>query len=67
MNNLIDKYNIKSTRPPFDDGLDIGDSVCDYIFVNDKVKVNEFKVLNSNSSDHFPLLLDFEIEEVDII
>lgn len=61
MTNLIDKYNIKSTRPTFDDGLDKGDLVCDYIFVNDKVKVNDFKVLNNKSSDHLPLLLDFEI------
>ncbi len=58
MCNLIDEYNIKTTRPTFDgkDGL-----VCDYIFVNDKVKVNDFKVLNSDVSDHLPLLLDFEI------
>ena len=59
--NLIDKYNIKSTRPDFDDGLDKGNYVCDYIFVNDKVKVNDLKVINSNISDHTPLLLDFEI------
>lgn len=61
MHNLILEYNIKTTRPTFDDGLDKGDLVCDYIFVNDKVKVNDFKVLNNNSSDHLPLLLDFEI------
>lgn len=61
MNNLIDKYNILSTRPTFDDGLDKGNLVCDYIFVNDKVKVNDFKVLDSNVSDHLPLILDFEI------
>ncbi len=59
--NLIDKYNIKSTRPEFDDGLDKGNVVCDYVFVNDKVKVNDFCVLNSNASDHLPLVLDFEI------
>lgn len=59
--NLIEKYNIKSTRPTFDDGLDKGDLVCDYIFVNDKVKVNDFRVLNIGASDHFPLILDFEI------
>lgn len=61
MNNLIDKYNIKTTRPTFDDGLDKGDLVCDYIFVNNKVKVNDFKVLDSTISDHLPLLIDFEI------
>lgn len=61
MNNLVEKYNIQSTRPTFDDGLDKGDLVCDYIFVNDKVKVNDFRVLNINVSDHLPLILDFEI------
>lgn len=61
MINLISKYNIKTTRPTFDDGLDKGDLVCDYIFINDKVKVIDFKVLNSTASDHMPLILDFEI------
>lgn len=61
MTNLIEKYNIHSTRPTFDDGLDKGNIVCDYIFVNDKVKINSFKVIESNVSDHFPLVLDFDI------
>lgn len=61
LHNLIEKFQIKTTRPDFDDGLDKGNMVCDYIFVNDKVKVNDFRVLNVNVSDHFPLLLDFEI------
>ena len=61
MINLIEKYDIKSTRPKFDDGLDKGNLVCDYIFVNNKVKVNDFKVINTNISDHLPLTLDFSI------
>lgn len=61
MINLIEKYNIKSTRPKFNDGLDKGNLVCDYIFVNDKVKVNDFRVINTNISDHLPLTLDFSI------
>lgn len=61
LTNLIDEYNIKSTRPNFNDGLDTGNIVCDYIFVNDLVKVNEFKVLENESSDHLPLILDFDI------
>lgn len=61
MINLIAQYNIKTTRPIFYDGLDKGNLVCDYIFVNDKVKVNDFKVFNCEISDHFPLVLDFEI------
>ena len=61
MKNLIDIYKIKSTRPNFYDGLDKGNIVCDYIFVNDKIKVNDFRVLESSSSDHLPLWLDFDI------
>ena len=61
LTNLILKYNIKSTRPNFDDGLDSGNMVCDYIFVNEKVKVNHFDVINVDVSDHLPLLLEFEI------
>jgi len=59
--NLIIENNIKSTRPTFDDGLDKGNIVCDYIFVNDKVKINDFKVLDNDISDHLPLVIDFEI------
>lgn len=61
MHNLIDEYNIKTTRPIFDDGLDKGSIVCDYVFVNDKIKVKDFTVLNNDVSDHLPLQLDFEI------
>lgn len=61
MSNLITKYNILSTRPTFNDGLDKGDIVCDYIFINDKIKVNDFRVLNRNVSDHLPLVLDFDL------
>ncbi len=61
LHNLIDNYKIESTRPHFDDGLDKGNLVCDYIFVNDMVKVNNLEVISSHVSDHLPLLLDFEI------
>ena len=59
--NLINEFKIKSTRPDFDDGTDKGNNVVDYIFVNDKIKVNNFEVINTNISDHLPLLLDFDI------
>lgn len=62
--NLIMEGDISSTRPSFDDGLDQGDVVCDYIFVNDKVKVSSFQVVSSTISDHFPLILEFEILDV---
>jgi endonuclease/exonuclease/phosphatase family metal-dependent hydrolase len=61
--NLIDEYKIKSTIPEFDHGTEIkrGEYVVDYIFVNDKIKVNNFEVIETNISDHLPLILDFEI------
>ncbi|MCK5025267.1 MAG: hypothetical protein KAS15_01655, partial [Nanoarchaeota archaeon] len=59
--NLIDEYNITTTRPDFVDSRDVGNNVVDYIFVNDKIKVNNFKVFNTIISDHFPLILDFDI------
>ena len=61
LTNLIEKYNIKTTRPTVKDGLDVGDSVDEYIFVNDKIKVNSFEVKQNKVSDHYPVILDFEI------
>ena len=61
LKNLIDIYDIKPTRPIVRDGLDVGDSVDDYIFVNDKIKVKEFKVMKTDVSDNYPLILDFDI------
>ena len=60
--NLVVENNIRSTRPTFDDGLDKGDIVCDYIFVNDKIVVNDFQVIENDISDHMPLVLDFDIK-----
>lgn len=59
--NLIDEYKITSTRPDFDDGTDSGNNVVDYIFVNDKIKVNSFETFETDISDHLPLILDFDI------
>lgn len=60
--NLINEYQITSTRPDFSDDHDVGNNVVDYIFVNNKIKVNNFQVFKTNISDHFPLILDFEIK-----
>jgi len=59
--NLIDKFGIKSTRPDFDDGLETGRNVVDYIFVSNDIQVNNFKIVETNITDHLPLLLDFEV------
>lgn len=59
--NLINEYKIKSTRPNFNDGTDIGNNVVDYIFVSNNIKVNDFYVIDTNISDHLPLFLDFDL------
>lgn len=59
--NLITEFHINSTRPKFDDGLDKGEHVSDYVFVNDGISVTDFKVVDTTISDHLPLLLDFEL------
>jgi len=59
--NLVVENGIKSTRPVFDDGRDNGGIVCDYIFVNDKISVGMFEVVENDISDHMPLILDFEL------
>lgn len=61
MRNVIDENDVKSTRPEFDDDLDKGEQVVDYIFVNDKIICKKFEVINTNISDHLPLILEFEI------
>lgn len=57
--NLIEKYKIKSTRPDFNDELETGRNVVDYIFVSEDIKVKDFKVIETKITDHFPLLLEF--------
>lgn len=59
--NLINEYKIKSTRPDFKRSSIESRNVVDYIFVNDRIKVNEFKVINTSVSDHLPVLLNFDI------
>lgn len=57
--NLIKEYGIKSTRPDFEDEIDTGRNIVDYIFVNDKVITQGFEVDQVGISDHLPLLLEF--------
>lgn len=58
---LIDKYDIKTTRPKSNELSNLERNVVDYIFVSPGIKVKDFKVLDSDVSDHLPLILDFEI------
>lgn len=59
--NLVSEFNIQTTTPDFDDGTDRGGHAIDYIFVNDLVKVTDFRVENVAISDHLPLVLEFEL------
>lgn len=54
--NLSEEFALTTTRSKEKEAL-----VIDYIFVNDKIKVNDFKVVESDISDHLPLILDFEV------
>ncbi len=56
MVNLIKEYNIKTTRSKL---YDRKEKFADYIFVSEKIKVKDFKVLDDVVSDHLPLYLDF--------
>lgn len=57
LHNLSIKYSLNTTRS----NLTYKKEVCDYIFVNDQVKVNDFKMDTTVISDHNALLLDFDI------
>lgn len=58
---LVDEYNISTTRPKSNELSHLKRNVVDYILVSKDVKINTFEVLDSDISDHLPLLLDFEI------
>jgi len=55
--NLTSEYGLSSTRTD----LTHKNEPCDYIFVNDKVKVENFYASDVVASDHQGLVLDFEI------
>ena len=57
MRNLIRESGITSTRNRF---FEFPDKYCDYILVDPDVKVNDFKVLEDEISDHLALVLDFD-------
>ena len=58
MVNLIDKYGIHSTRPA---SFNFPNKYSDYVFVSPGIKVNDFKTLPDEISDHLALYLEFEI------
>jgi endonuclease/exonuclease/phosphatase family metal-dependent hydrolase len=61
---LIKEFNITSTIPEckdYEEHRENKGKVYDYIFVNDKIKVKSFKVVDTTVSDHMPLILEFDI------
>ncbi len=59
--NLLNKYNIQTTRPESNELNSVHRNVVDYILVSDSIKVQDFQVINTDISDHLPLMLEFEI------
>ena len=57
LTNLSAKYKLQRTYS----WLSNVDAVCDYIFVNDQVKVRNFKMSDELISDHNALILDFNL------
>ena len=59
LTNLSVEYKLKTTRPKSDD--DKKCMVVDYIFVTNDIKVKDFTAVDTDVSDHLPLVLDFDI------
>ena len=57
LRNLSTEYRLQTTRSK----LTSKNEVCDYIFVNDDVRVNNFVMDETIVSDHNALILDFEV------
>lgn len=60
--NLVKESNSTTTRSSlYDIKWRADDPFADYIIVSKDVKVNDFKILENEVSDHLPLTLDFEV------
>lgn len=59
--NLMDYYNIRTTRPSSNELHHMDRNVVDYILVSNNVQIKSFEVLPCTFSDHLPLMLDFEL------
>lgn len=58
---LVDQFKIKTTRPETNELHDQHRNVIDYILVSKSIRVEKFEVLQSDVSDHLPLVAEFEI------
>lgn len=59
--NLVDRFNVESTRPKSNELSGNSRNVVDYIFTDPKINILDFKVVDNEVSDHLPLVLDFEL------
>ena len=57
MRNLIKENNITSTRSSY---FKFSNKYSNYVFVSPEINVLDFKVIETEVSDHLPLLLEFE-------
>lgn len=58
LTNLSVEYKLETTRPESDDKKHM---VVDYIFVTNDIKVKDFMTIDTDVSDHLPLVLDFDV------
>jgi endonuclease/exonuclease/phosphatase family metal-dependent hydrolase len=59
---LVDEYGIKTTRPKSNELSAAERNVVDYIFMSAGIEVKRFEVVDSDVSDHLPLLLEFNFK-----
>lgn len=57
---LVDRYKIKTTRPQTNELNNLSRNVVDYILTRG-VDVKTFEVINSEVSDHLPLMVEFDL------
>ncbi len=58
---LVDEYNITHTRPKSNELSGERRNVVDYIFTSREIKTKKFEIIDSDVSDHLPLLLEFDL------
>jgi len=58
---LVDHYKIKTTRPSSNEHHHLDRNVVDYIYVSPSINILNFHVIDSNVSDHLPLMFSFSI------
>jgi len=62
LTNLVKTYKLPTTRSNlYDPYYRINDPFADYVMVSREIKVNDFKALADEVSDHLALFLKFEI------